>query len=481
MCGHPSKDLILKKYSLSHVKLVHALTKRTANQYIQIFNIIAEVSDLEAFLNGWSQHESALTPGQKSLETKWEYIGYIQVYISYFFVRASVLLFALRLLPTYKKVQQRIIYAVFLVNFLVTAYTCVTFGVSCIPFKANWESVPNSKCFSKDVLVVTNQINAALACVCDVATAVIPIFLLWNVQMRPKTKRQLNVIFALSLITAPLSIGRAASLTKKTLTEDTTWNMVPSYYFSMFEIKLGLIFACGPAIRQFWAYRTRTKSSLPTNRRQYPNEDFEKMRYRINLRDIFWYRKAPMVGDKVFEAARMFQNKPPQSDASSSKRQNSSKISNSVLDVWEKRIKRVMGASRDQEVIYVQVEPYARGTGLQSILTTFQASCNGSSGNPDPSYPKTFEKQDPTGVSRPNDLSSKKPRTSRRWGLFSHKSENSTNSTSQAPFLLSNSETGASATMTTLDEPYFPIYGTEIADEHGNPKMQPTYRSGTGQ
>ena len=70
------------------------------------------------------------------------------------------MLFVLRLLPSYKKWQQRVVNVAFLINFLATAYTCITFGVSCIPFKANWDTVPNSKCFSKDVLVITNQVNA---------------------------------------------------------------------------------------------------------------------------------------------------------------------------------------------------------------------------------------------------------------------------------------------------------------------------------
>ncbi len=29
------------------------------------------VSDLKAFLNGWAQHESGLTPGEYSAEQKW--------------------------------------------------------------------------------------------------------------------------------------------------------------------------------------------------------------------------------------------------------------------------------------------------------------------------------------------------------------------------------------------------------------------------
>ena len=133
-------------------------------------------------------------------------------------------------------------------------------------------------------------------------------------------------------------------------TNNGAGNMIPSYYFSMFEVKLGIIFACGPALRQFWAYRKRTKSSLPTKSRQYPNEDFEKMRYRINLRDIFWYRKAPMVGDRVFEAARIFQSNSPPPDALSKDPQSSSKVSNSVLDMWENRIKNVIGRNRGHKV-----------------------------------------------------------------------------------------------------------------------------------
>ena len=132
--------------------------------------------------------------------------------------------------------------------------------------------------------------------------------------------------------------------------------MIPSYYFGMFECNLGMIFACGPAIRQFWAYRSRTHTSLPTKHRQYPNEDFVKMRYRVNMRDILWYRKAQMVGNKVFDATPIFSSKSPPPDASSGNPQSSSQVSNSVLDVWEKRIKRVFSTGLDHKVKRVQVE-----------------------------------------------------------------------------------------------------------------------------
>ena len=136
-------------------------------------------------------------------------------------------------------------------------------------------------------------------------------------------------------------------------TESCIGRMVPNYYISMFEGKLGIILACAPAVRQFWAYRTRTRTSLPTKHRQYPNEDFEKMRYRVNLRDVIWYRKAQMVGTKVFDASPIFRSMSPPPDATSGNPQNSSKVSNSALDVWERRIKKVFAPGHHHKIVRV--------------------------------------------------------------------------------------------------------------------------------
>lgn len=118
----------------------------------------------------------------------------------------------------------------------------------------------------------------------------------------------------------------------------------------MFEDKLGIIFACAPALRQFWAYRARTHTFLPSKHQQYPNEDFEKMRARINLRDIFWYRKARTVGDRVFDASPIFRSKPP--PPSSDDPERPKKINSSILDIWENKIKHALTSSHDQKVLW---------------------------------------------------------------------------------------------------------------------------------
>ncbi|KAL9611375.1 MAG: hypothetical protein Q9204_009024 [Flavoplaca sp. TL-2023a] len=182
----------------------------------------------------------------------------------------------------------------------------------------------------------------------------------------------------------------------------------------MFEDKLGIIFACAPALRQFWAYRTRTHTFLPSKHQQYPNQDFEKMRSRINLRDIFWYRKAHSVGDRVFEATPIFRSRSP--PPSSDDPERPKKINSSILDIWENKIKHVLTSSHDQKV--------PMGVSTEKRV----------SNAPDPG----------NGAVR-------KPPSVRRWGIFSRRPE-STGGSSRETFLLSDSGAGTSAAMTTRDD-----------------------------
>ena len=193
--------------------------------------------------------------------------------------------------------------------------------------------------------------------------------------MKVKTKKQLNTLFGLGFIPAALTIGRAAVISRKTLTEDTTcritytlihhsmtdsWtgNIVPSAYITSLEFNLGIIFACGPAIRQFWACKNRTPTYLPSSHRQCPNKDFKKMYCRINQGVILSYYKAQMVGDKVYKVKSIFRSRSPPPIDSSSSSEDFSRVRNSVLNVWERRIKKIFSAGRDSQIILLHAKAF---------------------------------------------------------------------------------------------------------------------------
>ena len=68
-------------------------------------------------------------------------------------------------------------------------------------------------------------VNKVLACIIDIATALIPAFLLWDLQMKRTTKAVLHSVFGLGLLVAALSIGRAAS------SKPDTWDVDPTCMF----------------------------------------------------------------------------------------------------------------------------------------------------------------------------------------------------------------------------------------------------------
>ena len=82
----------------------------------------------------------------------------MRVFSSYFFIRASVMLFTLRLLPCTKKWPRRIIYVAFFLNFAIALVALVGFGVRCIPFPANYKNEP-AHCKSNELNVAVQQAN----------------------------------------------------------------------------------------------------------------------------------------------------------------------------------------------------------------------------------------------------------------------------------------------------------------------------------
>lgn len=79
------------------------------------------------------------------------YISWIVAFLSFFFIRASVMLFTLRLLPLTKMWSQRIIYVTLVLNFAITLAATASYGVRCSPSKP----VPAS------VLLITMQVNGS--------------------------------------------------------------------------------------------------------------------------------------------------------------------------------------------------------------------------------------------------------------------------------------------------------------------------------
>ena len=172
----------------------------------------------------------------------------------------------------------------------------------------------------------------------------IPAFLLWQIRIKRTTKIILDVIFLCGLVTAGLSIGRAVTTNIGIWKEDTSWRIQPPNTFSMVEEKAGIVFACCPALRQLVVHVVRTRSIIPRRRQQESEADFIKMRKKVRLRDIFWYRKPHTSQLATFTGAPVY---PPEREIDSRTLQHAEETAKkSPLNLWRTSLGAVFGSRK---------------------------------------------------------------------------------------------------------------------------------------
>ena len=114
--------------------------------------------------------------------------------------------------------------------------------------------------------------------------------------------------------------------------------MLASSSCSLVETEMGIICACGPALRQFIGYVKRTGTALPSKSRQYPNEDFVKMRRRINLRDLLWYQAPNLIAGRVLDALPVRTQRTKEDIEETAQR--------SVLGEWRRKISDIVSSGK---------------------------------------------------------------------------------------------------------------------------------------
>ncbi|KAI9670325.1 MAG: hypothetical protein M1831_006539 [Alyxoria varia] len=160
--------------------------------------------------------------------------------------------------------------------------------------------------------------------------------------MKRTTKFTLNGIFLLGLLTACLSIARAATTNSRSYAkQDVTYTSMIPGLMSAIEEKLGIFFASAPMLRQFTTYVSRRRTFLPSTSTDSPaqmNGDFLRMRRKIRWRDVFWYRPLDdsSVGKLYPKTGGKMMREPTNEDK---------EVRESALDrVW-KRIGRAFGGN----------------------------------------------------------------------------------------------------------------------------------------
>ncbi|KAH7233359.1 hypothetical protein BKA59DRAFT_560178 [Fusarium tricinctum] len=184
----------------------------------------------------------------------------ILLFASICFLKISILLLLLRL-----KDSRRVKYSAWAImaGLFFTNFGCIVILLAeCKPTSAYWTGV--GECWDPRIRIYSIYATIAFSIVTDLLCSLLPIFVIWRVNLPLKTKISVWALMSLGLIATGFGIARAASL--GTMTADLSWFYAITAIWSNLELYLGIVAANLSLSRSMFAYFFRNG-----NRSQHPS------------------------------------------------------------------------------------------------------------------------------------------------------------------------------------------------------------------
>lgn len=156
--------------------------------------------------------------------------------------------------------------------------------LSCRPIAYFWNRDLDGQCLDVTALAYA---NSAFAVAQDLLLIVLPVIMLWNLNMSRRRKCLIALMFAVGSLGLIATFVRLSTLHVFGNLEDPTWDYVPVVYWTVVELAAGMICSCLPAIRilferffgvfQLTTHRSHPSDTFKMNGRprktSYPTED----------------------------------------------------------------------------------------------------------------------------------------------------------------------------------------------------------------
>jgi hypothetical protein len=163
------------------------------------------------------------------------------------FIKMSLLFLYLRLSPD--KGFRIAVYAMIGLSIAFSISSIFASALQCIPVSMLWN--PNQPGHCIDVIAFYYA-NAAINIVTDVIIYVLPIRVLWGLQLPKRQRLGLAFLFSLGGVVVVASMIRIVTLHQLIHSTDPTWALVSPFNWSTIELHLGIFVTCGPAFKAFF-------------------------------------------------------------------------------------------------------------------------------------------------------------------------------------------------------------------------------------
>ncbi|KAJ5193983.1 hypothetical protein N7491_001314 [Penicillium cf. griseofulvum] len=179
-------------------------------------------------------------------------------------VKISIGLFLLRFAP--RKGYRIFIWTIIVLMALYTTICFLTLIFECKDIRSNWDSSVKSECFTSKQLMALSYTNTALNILTDLIFAVLPVFMLRQLQVNSRVKASLICILGLGIFACAASFVKLSILPNYGKTGDFLWDSTNLTIWVVTECNIGIIAGNLPTLKPLFktvlgTYGSRTKTT----------------------------------------------------------------------------------------------------------------------------------------------------------------------------------------------------------------------------
>ncbi|KAK7186034.1 uncharacterized protein CC84DRAFT_1081715 [Paraphaeosphaeria sporulosa] len=212
------------------------------------FYTVAMVATVAMSFSGVGAIDATSTPQQNINSLRWFYVFQEPWCFTLVTIKAAIG-FALIRIANRKRWIELVIYLNILVCLGIIGGTGMYLFFQCSPVRKNWYTDTPGECRPREIQTGLSYAVAALSIITDWTFAIIPVCLLWNVQMNPKVKFSVIIMLSLGVFASIAPIVRLRFLFGLNDQSRFLENLSPILAWASAEMNVGLIVANLPACR----------------------------------------------------------------------------------------------------------------------------------------------------------------------------------------------------------------------------------------
>ncbi|EOD52135.1 putative cation-transporting atpase 4 protein [Neofusicoccum parvum UCRNP2] len=216
-----------------------------------VFYTLACQATITAALNGVGTHADYLDEHYDHEGRKWFMMFQIFYVASTVPIKSAICVALLRI--TQERKYRYPLWGIMLLATIAAIVTIVAVLAQCHPISATWDKSLGT-CIDPSVITNVSYFISSVSIVTDWSCAILPVFILWNVQLRFRIKASVAAILALGVVASTATLVRLRYLLNYGNPDDYLYGIANIALWSIIESGTGIIAGSLPSLRPLLRY-----------------------------------------------------------------------------------------------------------------------------------------------------------------------------------------------------------------------------------